>query len=196
MRSRPRPTRAEASDVANAVYDGTDALMLSGETAVGHYPVEAVECMDRIARAAEADPAAAHDALAIPRGDVQDHASHLTCSLASDIGAQLIVAPTLSGRTPRLVARHRPRAPIVAPTTSQAVGRQLTLVWGVRPVPLEAPRPGEDRLEAAVRAAFAAGAAREGDRAVVLAGHAVEGGESFPTIRVVRVGAGGRSREP
>ncbi len=196
MRSNPRPTRAEASDVANAVHDGTDALMLSGETAVGQYPVEAVEYMDRIARAAEADPGSGHDALTIPRGDVQDHASHLTCSLASDVGAQLIVAPTLSGRTPRLVARHRPRTRIVAPTSSEAIWRQLALVWGVRPVPLDAPRPGEDRLEAAVRAAFAAGAAREGDRVVVLAGHAVEGGESFPTIRVVRVGEGGQSREP
>jgi pyruvate kinase len=197
MRSSPRPTRAEASDVANAVYDGTDALMLSGETAVGQYPVEAVASMDRIARAAEAtDHGAGRAALTIPRGDVQDHTSHLTCGLAHDIGAQAIVAPTSSGQTPRLVARHRPQAPIVAPSAHEAIRRQLALVWGVRAVPLDAPHAGEDRLEAAVRSAFAAGTVRAGDRVVALAGRAVEGGANFPTVRVVRVGEGGQSLEP
>src|SRR5262249_27353305 len=172
-------------------------VMLSAETAVGQYPVEAVAYMDRIVCEAEAhDLGAGRSAVVIPRGDVQDHISHLTCDLARDVDAQAIIAPTSSGRTPRLVARHRPATPLVAPSAHAAVRRQLALVWGVRTVPLEAPRPGEDGLEAAVRSAFRPGAVREGDRVVVLAGHAVEGGESFPTIRVVRVGAGGASGEP
>ncbi|HXG10025.1 MAG TPA: pyruvate kinase, partial [Gemmataceae bacterium] len=156
MRTNPRPTRAEASDVANAIYDGSDAVMLSGETAVGQYPVEAVAFMDRIAREAEAHPAA--DPLRevfVPRAQIEDHMSHATCALAREVGADAIVAPTYSGRTPRLVARHRPRAAIIAPAPTEVVLRRLAVVWGLVPVPLAGElRPGEDRLEAAVRAAF------------------------------------------
>ena len=196
MRASPRPTRAEVNDVANAVYDGTDALMLSAETAVGQYPREAVAWMDRIAREAEAHVRVDHP-LDAPRGLVPDHIAHVTCTLAHDVGADAILAPTTTGRAARLVARHRPRVPIVAPATSDAVRRQLALVWGVRPVPIDvAAVPGEDRLQRFVRAAFAHGAVRVGDRVVVLAEHAVEGGERFPTLRVVRVGEGGRSGEP
>ena len=196
MRTSPRPTRAEANDVANAVYDGTDALMLSGETAVGRYPREAVMWMDRIAREAEVHFRDEDLDVVVPNDAVHDHMTHLTCALAREVRADAILAPTSSGRTARLVARHRPRVPVVAPST-EAVGRRLALVWGVRPVPLGiSPLPGEDRLELVVRAAFIHGAVRAGDRVVVLAEHAVERGERLPTIRVVRVGEGGRSFEP
>jgi pyruvate kinase len=197
MRTNPRPTRAEASDVANAVYDGTDALMLSGETAVGDYPAEAVACMDRIARAAE--EALREDGwdVVVPRGPIDDQVTHLTCTLARDVAADAVVVPTLSGRTARLVARHRPRAAVVAAAPAVAVVRQLSLVWGLVQVPLsDHLRPGEDRLEAAVRTAVEHGAIKEGQLVVVLAGHPVEGGDRFPTIRVVRVGEGGRSVAP
>jgi pyruvate kinase len=197
MRTNPRPTRAEASDVANAVYDGTDALMLSGETAVGEYPVEAVACMDRIARAAE--EALREDGwdVVVPRGPIDDQVTHLTCTLARDVGADAIVVPTLSGRTARLVARHRPRAVVVAAAPDEAVLRQLCLVWGLVPVPLsDHLRPGEDRMEAAVRTAVEHGAVKQGQLVVVLAGHPIEGGDRFPTIRVVRVGEGGKSVAP
>jgi pyruvate kinase len=197
MRTNPRPTRAEASDVANAVYDGTDALMLSGETAVGDYPAEAVACMDRIARAAE--EALREDGwdVVVPRGPIDDQVTHLTCTLARDVAADAIVVPTLSGRTARLVARHRPHAAVVAAAPAEAVLRQLCLVWGLVQVPLtDHLRPGEDRLEAAVRSAVEHGAVKEGQLVVVLAGHPVEGGDRFPTIRVVRVGEGGRSVAP
>jgi pyruvate kinase len=198
MRTNPRPTRAEASDVANAVFDGTDAVMLSGETAVGDYPVEAVACMDRIAREAEShgqdDPP--RDVV-VPRGELLDHITHLTVSLAREVNAEAIITPTYSGRTPRMVARHRPQVTIVAPSPHEPVLRQLAVVWGVAPVPLDPGLiTGADRIEAAVRAAFAHGAVQAGTRAVVLAGHPVEGGEHFPTIRVVRVGDGGQSCEP
>jgi pyruvate kinase len=197
MRTNPRPTRAEASDVANAIYDGTDALMLSGETAVGDYPVEAVAAMDRIARETEPHSLRAERHVAVPRGSVVDDVTHAVFALAQEVRADAIVTPTLSGRTARLVARHRPRAALVAPAPSEAVVRQLALLWGVTPVPLAADLGrGEDRLAAAVQAAFAHGALRAGQLAVVLAGHPVEGGEYLPTIRVLRVGEGGRSAPP
>lgn len=197
MRTNPRPTRAEASDVANAIYDGTDAVMLSGETAVGDYPAEAMACMDRIARAAEADLREEGWDVVVPHGSIDDHITHLTCTLARDAAADAVVVPTLSGRTARLVARHRPHAAVVAAAPREAVLRQLALVWGLLPVPLpDRLHGGEDRLEAAVRAALAHGAVKQGQLVVVLAGHPVEGGDRFPTIRVVRVGAGGRSEAP
>jgi pyruvate kinase len=198
MRTNPRPTRAEASDVANAIEDGTGAVMLSGETAVGQYPVEAVAYMDRIIRETEAHLLhdSRHDILEA-RGPIEDHITHATCALARELHADAIVAPTYSGKTARLVARHRPRAAIVAPAPTEAVVRQLALVWGLTPVRMaENLSPGDDRLNSAVRAAFAKGALKVGDLAVLLAGHPVEGGEHFPTIRVVRVGVGGRSCSP
>src|SRR5262249_49068407 len=136
-------------------------------------------------------------ARAVPHGTVEDEITHTTCELARDVGADAIVVPALSGRTARLVARHRPRSLIVVPAPSEVVQRQLALVWGLQPVPLLADlQPGEDRLEAAVRAAFTHRAVQEGQLVVVLAGHPIEGGDRFPTIRVVRVGTGGRSAAP
>jgi pyruvate kinase len=198
MRGNPRPTRAEASDVANAVYDGTDAVMLSGETAVGQFPVEAVRCMDRIVR--EAEEQIADDGrrdVYVPRGEIEDHITHVTCALAREINADAIVTPTYSGRMARLVARHRPRALIVATAPTAAVMRQMALIWGVRPVLLKSDlQQGEDRLHAAVHAAFDAGAVQVGQLLVVLAGHPMEGGDRFPTVRAVRVAENGHSCAP
>lgn len=198
MRHNPRPTRAEASDVANAVYDGTDAVMLSGETAVGDYPVQALTCMDTIVREADRHFADAGPRLiALSRGELIDHITHMLVELAADTGAEAIVTPTLTGRTPRLVARHRPRTAIIATSGSPHVVRALSPVWGVQAVPVPfAIQPGDDRLTAAVRAAYLGDAVRPGALVVVLAGHPIEGGEGFPTIRVVRVGEEGRPIEP
>ena len=198
MRSNPRPTRAEASDVANAVYDGTDAVMLSGETAVGQYPVEALRCMDNILREAEShyeNDGPGH--LSVPKGSLIDNITEMTVKLAVEIGADAIVAPTITGRTARNVARHRPKPWIIAVSAHEDVVRQQALVWGVRAVAPATPfLKGDDRLEGAVTAAFAGGYVKVGALVVVLAGHPIEGGEGFPTIRVVRVGEGGRSCEP
>jgi pyruvate kinase len=198
MRHNPRPTRAEASDVANAVYDGTDAVMLSGETAVGDYPCEALRCMDQIVREAESHLAEDGSRLVlVPKGELNDHVTHLTCTLAQDTDAAAIIAPTHTGRTARLVARHRPKPAIIAVASHETILRQLGLVWGVRAVPPAGKiQRGDDRIEAAVRAAFAAGTVQPGERVVVLAGHPVEGGEGFPTIRVLKVGEEGKSCEP
>ena len=199
MRENPRPTRAEAGDVANAIYDGTDAVMLSGETAVGRYPVEAIGCMSRIALEAEAHLATlGHPAAELRLSDytVDDHITGMVVELAERVGADAIITPTLSGRTARLLARHRPKAALVAPAPTEAVLRRMALVWGLRPVLMAAGRPGDDRLVAAVQAAFEAGAVAVGARVVVLAGHPIKGGEHLPTIRLSRVGDGGRATEP
>jgi pyruvate kinase len=124
----PLPTRAEATDVANAVLDGTDAVMLSEETAIGRYPLEAVRVMERILRAAET--------LLKPHMDehgaeIAEMIAHSACTMAERIAAQAIVVPTRSGFTARKVAQHRPRVPILALTPDEAVRRRLSLVWGV-----------------------------------------------------------------
>ncbi len=198
MRTNPRPTRAEASDVANAVYDGTDAVMLSGETAVGQYPVDALRCMDNILREAEChyeNDGPEH--LSVPKGNLIDNITEMTVQLAIEIGAEAIVAPTITSRTARNVARHRCKPRIIAVSTSEAIVRQQALVWGVQAVVPKVPiKKGDDRLAAAVRAAFMGGVLNLGALVVVLAGHPIEGGEGFPTIRVVRVGADGASCEP
>lgn len=196
MRKNPRPTRAEAGDVANAVFDGTDAVMLSGETAVGDYPLEAVQCMDRIACETELFLARAGLGRAPSVYPSEDPLPRIACDLAEQVQADAIVTPTLSGRTARLLARYRPWMPIVAPVPNEFVARQLVLLWGVCPVLLQPRLAGEDRLATAVRSAFAAGVVRTGQRVVVLAGHPMEDGPRLPTIRLVRVGPDGTSCNP
>lgn len=132
MTHAPRPTRAEASDVANAICDGTDAVMLSGETAAGEYPVEAVAMMDRIARQAEAGPR-----LPAPVHHHRSHAhavTHAGCSLAEEVRAQAIVVFTHSGFSAHLVSQWRPSVPVYAYTCETATYRRLALWWGVTPV--------------------------------------------------------------
>lgn len=201
MRNNPRPTRAEASDVANAIFDGTDAVMLSGETAVGSYPVEAVSCMHRIAVETES-----HLALVRGRGplvtgytaadEIDDSITMAACALADEVSAAAIVIPTLSGRTAKLAVRHRPRARVVAVAPTDAVLQRLVLVWGLTPVRMTPVAAGGDRMATAVLDAFRAGTLAPGERAVVLAGHPIAGGPRFPTLRVVRVGEDGTPGEP
>ena len=132
MVASPRPTRAEASDVANAIFDGTDAVMLSQETAVGQYPVEAVATMARIAREAEATPyRSAPPPPAVGKLDVPATVCRAAVQMATDLGARAIVAFTESGATARYVSRFRPRTPILGLTTSEAARRRMALFWGV-----------------------------------------------------------------
>lgn len=201
MRENPRPTRAEASDVANAIFDGTDAVMLSGETAVGRYPVEAVRTMARIAETTERHlKVSGRDRADITYApsvhDADDPFARAACQLAAELGAAALITPTKTGRTARLLARHRPWCPIVASSPTATVQHRMALVWGVRPVPMHPLATGDDRVAAAVRDAFRAGEVVEGDRVVVLAGHPIEGGSRFPTVRAVRVGPAGTSLEP
>lgn len=135
MIKNPRPTRAEASDVANAVYDGTSAIMLSGETAAGNYPVQAVQVMDKIAVNTENNihyKKRFHDAEFYIKNE-QDAISHATCGMAIDIGAKAVVACTISGLTARLVSRFRGPVDIIGLTTDEKTWRKLALSWGVIP---------------------------------------------------------------
>jgi pyruvate kinase len=200
MRSNPRPTRAEASDVANAIYDGTDAVMLSGETAVGQYPVEAVSCMHRIAVETEAHmrrTGTRHaDVYNVSDDEIDSNITMSACSLADELGASAIVTPTLSGRTAKLAARHRPWARVVAVAPTDAVLQRLALVWGITPVRMTPVAPGGARMAIAVKDAFATGVVKAGELLVVLAGHPIAGEPRFPTVRVVRVGEDGTPTAP
>ena len=137
MMTNPRPTRAEASDVANAIIDGSDAVMLSGETAAGRYPVAAVRMMRRIAQVTEerlSEYRSPAPQASPPRSaSVTEAISQATCEIAAHLGARAIIAATMSGWTARMVAKHRPLAPILAVTPSPRVVGQLTMVWGVAP---------------------------------------------------------------
>ncbi|MFP9190906.1 pyruvate kinase [Natrialbaceae archaeon A-CW1-1] len=173
-----RPTRAEASDVANAVLDGTDAVMLSAETAVGDHPTAVVETMDSIVRQVESS--GEYRELLEQRvptaGDARtDALARSARYLARDIGADAVVAATESGYTARKTAKYRPGVPVVASTQSHRVRRQLALSWGVTPVYARVSNQGADAVvEKAVQAALDAGAAESGDTVVVLCGMMTE----------------------
>jgi pyruvate kinase len=181
----PEPTRAEASDVANAILDGTSAVMLSGETAVGEYPVEAVAYMDRIARAVEPSLGYRHempDAWDDPT--IGQAMSNAACDLAEALQAKAILVPTFSGRTASAVARLRPRRPIVALTHVDWAMRQLALEWGVTPVHIPETGDVEDLWRLAVDTARDAGIIESGDRVVITAGTAVNIPGSTNVIKV------------
>lgn len=173
MIRNPRPTRAEASDVANAIFDGTDAVMLSGETASGSYPLEAVSTMARIASRAEEDldyqkilqynePAS--------NKSTTDAISYATCRAAQELGARAIISATQSGHTARMVSKYRPRAPIIAATPNEKVAAILNLTWGVYPL-LCPPTPDSDEIfNAAVSAALEAELIHNGDLVILTAG--------------------------
>jgi pyruvate kinase len=176
MITKPEPTRAEASDVANAILDGTSALMLSGETAVGHYPVESAAFMDRIARVVEPTLAYRHElaqAADQPFPTVGEAMSNAACDIAEVLGAAAILVPTYSGRTASAVARHRPRRPIIAVTHKRQSMQQLALEWGVVAAEIEESKNVEDLWSRALEAARESGLVTAGDRIVITAGTAV-----------------------
>jgi pyruvate kinase len=176
MLRHPEPTRAEASDVANAILDGTSAVMLSGETAMGKYPVESVATMDRIARAVEPSLPYRHELAQAADQEfptVGEAMSNAACDIAEVLGASAILVPTYSGRTASAVARHRPRRPIVAVTHKRYVVQQLALEWGVVPAEIEECRDVEDLWARTLEAARASSLVHPGDRVVITAGTAV-----------------------
>ena len=188
MAKNPRPTRAEVSDVANAVYDGTSAIMLSGETSVGKYPVETVRTMSRIAENAE--KTIHYDRRRVTRlefqnmnvdGDMKTLAiSHATCSTSADLGVKGIVAFTESGSTARAVSTYRPGAPISAATPSEKTFNRLTMSWGVKPILVEKrPQSGTELYHLSEKAAVTALDLRVGDVITITAGMPV--GEVYYT---------------
>jgi pyruvate kinase len=173
MMHSPRPTRAEASDVANAILDGTDAIMLSDETAAGQYPVLAVQTMVKIAERAETSWGAticARGQLSPQPGNIAEAVAHATRQTAADLGVATIITPTVSGATARLLAKYRPEAPIIAVTPDIMTQRQLTLTWGVTPVLCRRATNTDEIIADAIQTANAQGICKQGDVVVITAG--------------------------
>ena len=173
MVSSSRPTRAEVTDVANAILDGTDAIMLSEETAVGNYPVEAVETMNKIAlrveKAIDYEKILSERSLSVKPTN-PDAISHATCQVALDLKAKAIVTFTLSGSTARMVSRYRPPVPIIAASTRDSTVRKLALSWGVYPFKSDELENTDDMIEKSKKIALKTGLAKSGDKIIITAG--------------------------
>ncbi|ANY74841.1 pyruvate kinase [Paenibacillus ihbetae] len=173
MQRNPRPTRAEASDVANAIFDGTDAIMLSGETAAGKYPVESVLTMSRIAEKAES--ALNYREMFLKQRIAQETSvteaiSQSVAISALDLNAKAIISSTESGQTARMVSKYRPQAPIIAVTTQDRTLRRLALTWGVTPVKGELATSTDEMFDYALQGGVKSGLVKEGDLVVITAG--------------------------
>ncbi|KPV39918.1 pyruvate kinase [Alicyclobacillus ferrooxydans] len=173
MQRNPRPTRAEASDVANAILDGTDAIMLSGETAAGRYPLEAVKTMAQIASRTEyavstKEVVDRHTTSA--DRNVTDAIGHAVQSMSEELGVSAVVVATTSGHSARVVSKHRPHAMIVAATPRAEVARRLTVSYGVYPVVIQDVKTTDEVLETAVQGALDAGFVSHGDLVIIVAG--------------------------
>jgi pyruvate kinase len=186
MIESPQPTRAEASDVANAILDGTDCVMLSGETAMGKYPVQAVEVMARIAVQAETSlspiPPDAH----ISGPDVS--VAHAACRAAEEQHARAIVTFTQSGSTGLRVSKHRPRMHIIAPTPFERVARKVSLYWGVTPVILKTRKTTDDMIASVERIMLKKKLARQRDLIVITAGVPIGVAGSTNMMKIHRIG--------
>ena len=191
MTHASRPTRAESSDVANAIFDQVDAVMLSGETAVGDHPALVVETMRKIVTSAEGSvhdmPAEAVYRSGGARHDVPEALSAAVCDLAQDLDLAAIITATQSGATARSVVRHRPMTPVVAATPYEAVARSLQIVWGVHPVVVPLADDTDEMIESVVAATRDRGLVSPGDRVVVTAGIStrVQGATDLILVRIV-----------
>lgn len=173
MQHDPRPTRAEASDVANAILDGTDAIMLSGETAAGKYPVEAVKMMNEIALITE--PAIDRDSIFRKQSELEvvtitDAISQSVSNVANNLDVSAIITPTESGHSARMVAKYRPNVPIIAITFAEEVLRRLTLVWGVCPIITEPAESTDELLDIAVNKGLETNLVERGSKVIITAG--------------------------
>lgn len=190
MIKNPRPTRAEATDIANAIYDGTTAIMLSGESAAGKYPVEAVKTMARIAESAEKDIDYRSRMRRIDGGDkseITTAIAYATCSAAMDLKAAAIITVTMSGFTAEAISRFKPKCPIIGCTVNERVCNQLNLLWGVHPLMLRKENNAEDLFVDAVAEAKKAGYVKTGDTVVITAGVPLGVAGRTNMIRVVEV---------
>ena len=190
MQKNPRPTRAEVSDVANAIFDGTDAIMLSGESAAGQYPLEAVETMARIARRTE--QALDHQeiiarAMASSERNVASAMGLAVADTVEDLGAQAVIACTQSGATARAISKYRPSAPVVAATSCEKTATSLALYWGVQPVVVAEAANTDELLATAATVAEEVAGLEAGEIAVITAGlPAGEGNTNLMKIHEVK----------
>ena len=190
MMHNPRPTRAETTDIANAIYDGTTAIMLSGESAQGQYPVEAVQTMARIAERTEEDIdfAGRLKKREVPGdGNITTAISHATCTLAADLYVKAIICVTMSGFTASMISRFKPSCPIIGCTVKRLVWRQLNLQWGVMPLLIQEENTAEDLFHAAIDAAVDAGYIVKGDKIIITAGMPLGISGKTNQLRVVEV---------
>ncbi len=188
MVRNPRPTRAEASDVANAIFDGTDAIMLSGETAIGKFPVEAVETMARIA--VRTEQALDYRSILQGRGvdppkTVTDAISHATCTIATDLQADAIITPTVSGFTARMVSRYRPQAPIFGLSSVDATLAHLCVVWGVLPIKVPVVQGTDAMFNLGLEVCREQGLIEKGNLVVITAGVGKQGTTNLLKVSLV-----------
>ena len=190
MIENPRPTRAEITDVANAIYDGTSAIMLSGETAAGRYPVEALQTMDAIARKTEShtDDARLLGLRCRNRMNITAATAHAACTTAKDIGADAILTVSQAGITAQMVSSFRPETTVVALLLEEQVQRQMALYWGVEPITMPRAENTDELVELAVQSAEKAGLIRHGDLVVITAGVPVGISGTTNMIRIQQVG--------
>lgn len=173
MIKNPRPTRAEATDIANAIYDGTSAIMLSGETASGSYPIEAVKTMSCIAERTERDidyNGRLYKRHIEKKEDITTAISHACCTTANDIEASAIISVTMSGFTARMIARFQPNCQIIGCTVDEVIYRQLSMIWGVKPLLIKEEENADKLYIAAMKASEDAGLVKSGDKVVLTAG--------------------------
>lgn len=190
MINNPRPTRAETADVANAIYDGTTAIMLSGESAAGKYPLEAVKTMARIAERTEQDIDYSGRMKKVTqdmKGDITTAISHATCTTAADLNAAAIITVTMSGFTAGMVSRFKPGCTIIGCSVNPRVCRQLNLLWGVEPLLIEKKDTAGDLFEEATLQAKKAGLIKEGDVVVLTAGVPLGTTGTTNMLRVIEV---------
>ncbi len=190
MITNPRPTRAETADVANAIYDGTTAIMLSGESAAGAYPVEAVKTMARIAERTEQDidyKGRLQKINTNGKYDITTAISHATCTTAMDLNAAAIITVTMSGFTANMISRYKPGCPIIGCSVNPRVCRQLNLSWGVQPLLMMKEETADDLFEEAERLAVKSGYLKKGDIAVLTAGVPLGISGKTNMIRVIEV---------
>lgn len=189
----PRPTRAELTDVANAVFDGTDAVMLSGETAGGKYPVESVETMAKIVKTTEKSEEYKKrmmetDAAFDLGKDTNRLISKSAFRLATNINAKVIITPTLRGNTARLISKFRPEQPVIAVTPDSQVERQLLLNWGVYPFACDIASDSEEMIQKSIKIAIDNKFVEMSDQAVMLAGIPLHGPNAVNTIKIINIG--------
>ncbi len=189
MIHNPRPTRAEISDVANAIYDGTSAIMLSGETAAGKYPVETVKTMAKIAEHTESDISfkKRFHLADIKIQNITDAVSHSTCAAAFDLGAKAIITVSQSGYTARKISRFRPECAIIAATTSKKAFNQLALNWGVIPTMAAFQDNSDELFRHAAKCALNTGIVKEGDLVVFTGSSQVNAPGSANTMRIENI---------
>lgn len=189
MINNPRPTRAETTDVANAIYDGTTAIMLSGETAAGKYPIEAVKTMAKIAERTEQDIDYKNRMKRrdIVKQDITTAISHATCDTAMDLDAKAIITVTISGFTANMVSRYKPNCPIIACSTSAQVCRQMNLCWGVTPIGILQEDTADHLFMTAIETTKREGLIESGDTVVLTAGVPLGVSGKTNMIRVIEV---------